>query len=100
MNILLLKYKRIQGEAKEMIRNDWFLIWRESLVGRSLTGWFQIVSFLIETKPQFGDQSAHLSQLAEIKSLAKALIMFAGMVPYRLPGDTNMRLVQAEVKMN
>jgi len=66
MNILLLKYKRIQGEAK----------------------------------PQFGEQSAHLSQLAEIKSLAKALIMFAGMVPYRLPGDTNMRLVQAEVKMN
>ncbi|CAG5105703.1 Oidioi.mRNA.OKI2018_I69.chr1.g2377.t1.cds [Oikopleura dioica] len=54
----------------------------------------------IQSKPQFGDQSAHLSQLAEIKSLAKALIMFAGMVPYRLPGDTNMRLVQAEVKMN
>ena len=56
--------------------------------------------FLIKIEPQFGEQSAHLSQLAEIKSLAKALIMFAGMVPYRLPGDTNMRLVQAEVKMN
>jgi nuclear pore complex protein Nup93 len=56
--------------------------------------------FLSKIEPQFGEQSAHLSQLAEIKSLAKALIMFAGMVPYRLPGDTNMRLVQAEVKMN
>ena len=40
------------------------------------------------------------SQLGEIKQLAKALITFAGMVPYRLPGDTNMRLVQSEVKMN
>ena len=40
------------------------------------------------------------SQLSEIKNLAKCLINFAGMVPYRLPGDTNMRLVQYEVKMN
>lgn len=40
------------------------------------------------------------SQLAKIKDQAKSLINFAGMVPYRLPGDTNMRLVQYEVKMN
>jgi len=35
-----------------------------------------------------------------IRSQAKALIMFAGMLPYRLPGDTYARLVQVEVLMN
>ena len=51
-------------------------------------------------KSHVSDQSATQSQLGEIKALAKSLITFAGMVPYRLPGDTNMRLVQCEVKMN
>lgn len=31
---------------------------------------------------------------------AQAIIMFAGMIPYRMPGDTNARLVQMEVLMN
>jgi len=35
-----------------------------------------------------------------LRSQAQALIMFAGMIPYRLPGDTNARLVQMEVLMN
>ncbi|OWF34740.1 Nuclear pore complex protein Nup93 [Mizuhopecten yessoensis] len=35
-----------------------------------------------------------------LRSQARALIMFAGMLPYRLPGDTNARLVQIEVLMN
>ena len=35
-----------------------------------------------------------------LRSQAKALIMFAGMLPYRLPGDVNARLVQIEVLMN
>ncbi|KAK3085381.1 hypothetical protein FSP39_002489 [Pinctada imbricata] len=35
-----------------------------------------------------------------LRSEARALIMFAGMLPYRLPGDTNARLVQIEVLMN
>ena len=51
-------------------------------------------------KRNLTDQGQTLSQLAKIKEQAKALINFAGMVPYRLPGDTNMRLVQYEVKMN
>lgn len=51
-------------------------------------------------KRNVADQSQTQSQLSEIKNLAKCLINFAGMVPYRLPGDTNMRLVQYEVKMN
>ncbi|CAI9720298.1 pore complex Nup93-like [Octopus vulgaris] len=42
-------------------------------------------------------QEASLNQL---RSKAKALIMFVGMLPYRLPGDTNARLVQLEVQMN
>ncbi|KAK7115279.1 hypothetical protein V1264_001179 [Littorina saxatilis] len=35
-----------------------------------------------------------------LRSQAKTLIMFAGMLPYRLPGDVNARLVQIEVLMN
>lgn len=51
-------------------------------------------------KRHLSDQGQTQNQLMEIKQLAKSLITFAGMVPYRLPGDTNMRLVQSEVKMN
>jgi len=35
-----------------------------------------------------------------LRTQAQALIMFAGMIPYRLPGDTNARLVQMEVLMH
>ena len=36
----------------------------------------------------------------EIRQKARALITYAGMIPYRMPGDTNARLVQLEVLMN
>lgn len=35
-----------------------------------------------------------------LRSQARSLIMFAGMLPYRLPGDTNARLVQIDVLMS
>ncbi|XP_055926335.1 nuclear pore complex protein Nup93-like [Argiope bruennichi] len=41
-------------------------------------------------------QEKHVSYL---RSQASALITFAGMIPYRMPGDTNARLVQIEVLM-
>lgn len=44
-----------------------------------------------------GGRETYLNYL---RSQARALIMFAGMLPYRLPGDTNARLVQIEVLMN
>lgn len=44
-----------------------------------------------------GGKETYLNYL---RSQAKALIMFAGMLPYRLPGDTYARLVQIEVLMN
>ncbi|XP_042895519.1 nuclear pore complex protein Nup93 [Parasteatoda tepidariorum] len=34
-----------------------------------------------------------------LRTQASALITFAGMIPYRMPGDTNARLVQIEVLM-
>lgn len=37
---------------------------------------------------------------SSLRMQAKSLITFAGMLPYRLPGDTNARLVQLEVLMN
>uniref|UniRef100_A0A2R5LLL6 Nuclear pore protein n=2 Tax=Ornithodoros turicata TaxID=34597 RepID=A0A2R5LLL6_9ACAR len=38
-------------------------------------------------------------QLLYLRMQARALITFAGMIPYRMPGDTNARLVQMEVLM-
>ncbi|XP_028392080.1 nuclear pore complex protein Nup93-like [Dendronephthya gigantea] len=35
-----------------------------------------------------------------IRQQARALITFAGLLPYRMPGDTSARLVQLEVLMN
>ncbi|CAH1270686.1 NUP93 [Branchiostoma lanceolatum] len=40
------------------------------------------------------------SYLTYLRKQARALITFAGMIPYRMPGDTNARLVQLEVLMN
>uniref|UniRef100_A0A4W5QUW4 Nuclear pore complex protein Nup93 n=1 Tax=Hucho hucho TaxID=62062 RepID=A0A4W5QUW4_9TELE len=37
---------------------------------------------------------------AQLRSQARALITFAGIIPYRMAGDTNARLVQMEVLMN
>jgi len=39
-------------------------------------------------------------QVETLREKAKSLITYAGMIPYRLPGDTNARLVQMEVLMN
>lgn len=46
------------------------------------------------------DDGGKETYLNYIRSQSKALIMFAGMLPYRLPGDTYARLVQVEVLMN
>ncbi|XP_069757463.1 nuclear pore complex protein Nup93 isoform X4 [Narcine bancroftii] len=37
---------------------------------------------------------------SQLRCQARALITFAGMIPYRMAGDTNARLVQMEVLMN
>ena len=39
-------------------------------------------------------------QVDGLREKARSLITYAGMIPYRLPGDTNARLVQMEVLMN
>ena len=39
-------------------------------------------------------------QVDTVREKARSLITYAGMIPYRLPGDTNARLVQMEVLMN
>ena len=35
----------------------------------------------------------------ELREKAKSLITFAGMVPYRMPGDVNAKLIQLESSM-
>ena len=39
-------------------------------------------------------------QLTELKQKARCLITYTGMIPYRIPGDINTKLVQLEVLMN
>lgn len=38
--------------------------------------------------------------LKSLRMRARALVTFAGLLPYKMPGDTNARLVQLEVLMN
>ena len=47
-----------------------------------------------------GDSTDLLQYRDILRRQARALITFAGLIPYRLPGDTNARLVQMEVLMN
>lgn len=44
-----------------------------------------------------GKDEAYVNTL---RHRARALVTFAGLLPYRMPGDTNARLVQLEVLMN
>lgn len=41
-----------------------------------------------------------LQYINYLRTQARALITFAGMLQYRMPGDANARLVQLEVLMN
>ncbi|XP_015224134.1 nuclear pore complex protein Nup93 isoform X3 [Lepisosteus oculatus] len=70
MNILFTQYKRLKGTAAATPVRP-----QRSLEDRDSV-------------------STHL------RSQARALITFAGMIPYRMAGDTNARLVQMEVLMN
>ncbi|XP_005108355.1 nuclear pore complex protein Nup93 [Aplysia californica] len=72
MNILLSKYNNIRNSSSQ--------------------GPFVRTGALAD-----GGKDTYLNYL---RSQAKTLIMFAGMLPYRLPGDTNARLVQTEVLMS
>lgn len=37
---------------------------------------------------------------AELREIARSIITYVGMIPFRMPGDTNARLVQLEVMIN
>jgi nuclear pore complex protein Nup93 len=47
-----------------------------------------------------GQDGGRQRYLESLRDRAKALITFAGMIPYRMPGDMNARLVHMEVLMN
>lgn len=46
------------------------------------------------------DNAKSEEYITYLRKQARSLITFAGMIPYRMPGDTNARLVQLEVLMN
>ncbi|XP_055389893.1 nuclear pore complex protein Nup93-1 [Condylostylus longicornis] len=59
----------------------------------------------IEYKKIKGNNASYIDkgrdkQLQHLREKAKALTSMAGIVPYRMPGDTNSRLVQIEILMN
>ncbi|CAH0556800.1 unnamed protein product [Brassicogethes aeneus] len=49
--------------------------------------------------PRYNDSGID-KQLSNLRNQAKTLTSFAGMLPYRMPGDTNSRLVQMEILMH
>lgn len=52
---------------------------------------------LRSTEP--GDEEARKQQLLDLREQARALTSFAGTFPYRLPNETNSKLVQMEILM-
>ncbi|KPM07379.1 hypothetical protein QR98_0058710 [Sarcoptes scabiei] len=46
-----------------------------------------------------GDASNKEQLCLDLRMKAKSLITFAGMVPYRMPGDVNAKLIQLESSM-
>ncbi|KAJ8687706.1 hypothetical protein QAD02_023500 [Eretmocerus hayati] len=47
-----------------------------------------------------GDEIAREQQLKDLREQARALTSFAGTLPYRMPNETNSRLVQMEILMH
>ncbi|XP_050302655.1 nuclear pore complex protein Nup93-like [Anthonomus grandis grandis] len=60
---------------------------------------YQKIKANSEFVPRYQDGSVEM-QLSYLRQQAKALTNYAGMLPYRLPGDTNSRLVQMEILMH
>ncbi|XP_076633557.1 nuclear pore complex protein Nup93 [Colletes latitarsis] len=52
---------------------------------------------LRSTEP--GDEEARKQQLLDLRKQARALTSFAGTLPYRMPNETNSKLVQMEILM-
>lgn len=53
---------------------------------------------LRSTEP--GDEIARERQLYNLREQARALTSFAGTLPYRMPNETNSKLVQMEILMH
>lgn len=47
-----------------------------------------------------GDECAREQQLRDLREQARALTSFAGTLPYRMPNETNSKLVQMEILMH
>lgn len=47
-----------------------------------------------------GDEIAREQQLHDLREQARALTNFAGTLPYRMPNETNGKLVQMEILMH
>ncbi|XP_034946888.1 nuclear pore complex protein Nup93-like [Chelonus insularis] len=47
-----------------------------------------------------GDENAREQQLKDLREQARALTSFAGTIPYRMPNETNSKLVQMEILMH
>lgn len=59
---------------------------------------------LIKTKggsgSAFGGDAGNERELSTLRDRANALTSMAATIPYRMPGDTNSRLVQTEILMH
>lgn len=64
----------------------------------TMTILYQQYQKLKSTEP--GDEIAREQQLKDLRAQARALTSFAGTLPYRMPNETNSRLVQMEILMH
>ncbi|ENN73001.1 hypothetical protein HUJ04_005601 [Dendroctonus ponderosae] len=60
---------------------------------------YQKIKSNVEFIPRFQEGPLE-AQMSYLRQQAKTITNFAGMLPYRMPGDTNSRLVQMEILMH
>jgi len=84
MTLLHSKYKSVKSESKlPTFSTDNHVNWKQNTIN--------------SVSNSDGGKESYLSNL---RDQARALITYAGMIPYRMPGDINAKLMQLEVKMN
>jgi predicted esterase len=47
-----------------------------------------------------GGAAVDADTVAQLREQSRAIIIFAGMIPFRIPSDTNARLVRMDVFMS
>lgn len=91
MDILYNQYKQLKGKDGGALNNEY---------KERVSHFRSKLELFIHHTRLLNNFNIYFQQLTFIRDQAKALSNMAATVPYRMPGDTNSRLVQTEILMH